>query len=483
LAAQRTSSPLILSRRRGSGEAAVLEKFPSFVAAMKRRRFKPVLQPALELQAAALGIPSGKQTKRAGEIDIYGDSFIAAAEVFVKDGMATICIVRRALRPDISGPDYNVAPGDEVNFHLYACAPSADPAQLSVLADQLHKSLGVETIPVWMSNSRFDALVEEGMEPSEEASPETIRAAEELADPASRSLAIALKTSGGLLLSDVPKQLPSSADPEAVKESLNSVGLTETETVVICRRTSRQVARAPSADALARLAAEGLRCACGAPVMDERTEDALTTSDRGQELLDGSRWMSVLLVEELEKLGVKRSHIAIEQTIGGDELDCVAVIGGALVLFELKDKEFNLGNAYSFGAKISLIRPDLPVIITSEHVGGDAKDHFSRIQAPPATRSPSRLARARASGSEPSPLQYIEGLENLAGRLAEIRSVIDTSTVLSFLSEVLPLGALSPPDVLRQLQSTEGSAAEPASSRRGRPRTRSNSPARRARTK
>lgn len=40
--------------------------------------------------------------------------------------------------------------------------------------------------------------------------------------------------------------------------------------------------------------------------------------------------MSVLLVEELVRLGVRRSHIAIEQNVGGDELDCVAVVGGEL---------------------------------------------------------------------------------------------------------------------------------------------------------
>ena len=43
----------------------------------------------------------------------------------------------------------------------------------------------------------------------------------------------------------------------------------------------------------------------------------------------------------------------------------------------LKDREFNLGGAYSFGAKIGIIGPAYPVIISREKIGGDAKEHLS----------------------------------------------------------------------------------------------------------
>jgi hypothetical protein len=46
----------------------------------------------------------------------------------------------------------------------------------------------------------------------------------------------------------------------------------------------------------------------------------------------------------------------------------------------LKDREFNLGGAYSFGAKIGIIGPAHPVIISREKIGGDAKEHLS-VQA------------------------------------------------------------------------------------------------------
>jgi hypothetical protein len=124
----------------------------------------------------------------------------------------------------------------------------------------------------------------------------------------------------------------------------------------------------------------GVRCACGRPLVDEQTEEALTITELGRGLLDKSRWLTLLLVDELAAVGVARESILIEQQIAGDEIDCLANISGDLALFELKDKEFNLGSAYSFGAKIGIIRPKHPVVISTEHVGNDAKEHYVRAR-------------------------------------------------------------------------------------------------------
>ena len=63
-------------------------------------------------------------------------------------------------------------------------------------------------------------------------------------------------------------------------------------------------------------------------------EKALTVTDLGRELLDGSRWFSLLLVEELTELGIPLDRILIEQQVGSDEMDCFADVLGELVLFE-----------------------------------------------------------------------------------------------------------------------------------------------------
>ena len=75
--------------------------------------------------------------------------------------------------------------------------------------------------------------------------------------------------------------------------------------------------------------------------------------------------MSVLLIQAIHSLGINYEAMLIEQKSGGDEMDCFADISGELCLFELKDKEFSLGNAYSFGAKVGIHKPAHAIIVTN----------------------------------------------------------------------------------------------------------------------
>jgi len=86
-------------------------------------------------------------------------------------------------------------------------------------------------------------------------------------------------------------------------------------------------------------------------------------------LLDKSRWLSILVYNELIQSGIDPDRVLIEAALGGDEVDCVADISGEVALFELKDKEFNLREAYSFGAKVGIIKPRHAVVVTSSHIG------------------------------------------------------------------------------------------------------------------
>ena len=81
-------------------------------------------------------------------------------------------------------------------------------------------------------------------------------------------------------------------------------------------------------------------------------------------------WLTLCLLVELQRIGVPLNDTLIEQQVGGDEVDCLAVVSGELVFFELKDKDFNLGNAYSFGAKMGILRPDHAVILSTQKIGG-----------------------------------------------------------------------------------------------------------------
>ena len=144
-----------------------------------------------------------------------------------------------------------------------------------------------------------------------------------------------------------------------------------------------------------------------------------------------------MLKQRLIELGVLSSDILLECQMGGDEIDCIANISGELVMFELKDKEFNLGNAYSFGAKISLINPRHAVVITTAYVGNDVKDHFRRARS-------SGRRRAFELGSDNAvKISYIEGVENFHQGIGELVSKIYQRDAETILGNALPFATPS----------------------------------------
>ena len=191
---------------------------------------------------------------------------------------------------------------------------------------------------------------------------------------------------------------------------------------------------------------QGVKCACGRPIAKESIEEALSITDLGRNLLDGSRWLTLLLLIELQHVGVSLDNILIEQQMGGDEIDCLAVISGKFVFFELKDKDFSLGNAYSFGAKIGILRPDHAVIFSTQKVGGDTREHFERA----------RVARGRRSdfpmASDDTQIHYIEGLSNLRIGVESLATSIYKEDATRFVQRVLSLAALQAERVLLTLE-------------------------------
>jgi hypothetical protein len=194
------------------------------------------------------------------------------------------------------------------------------------------------------------------------------------------------------------------------------------------------------------MASNGLKCACGRSVLEERIDEALTLTEHGRRMLNGSYWMTVLVVVELLDLGIGLDQMLVEQVSGGDEMDFFVDVSGDLVLMELKDKEFNLGNAYSFGSKTGIFQPDYPVIVTSSYVGNDAKDHFA--QAASARQAASRFEPENASAD----IEYIEGLGNLRPRLEELVGQVFEQDVTTVLSRILPYAAASGPSLVAGLK-------------------------------
>lgn len=176
--------------------------------------------------------------------------------------------------------------------------------------------------------NRSISKLKNGRDSPTSISPEELKYAFVLADKPTRRLAIAIKASGGLLVRDLAKQVPGEDRQhiDQMRRNLLETGIVESEIVVVCRKTQAQIARVPSQQDLQNLAGSVLRCSCGRPIVEEKAEEALTITPLGRELLDKSRWLTNLVLVELERVGVPLDRMLIEIQEGGDELDLIAEV-------------------------------------------------------------------------------------------------------------------------------------------------------------
>lgn len=305
-----------------------------------------------------------------------------------------------------------------------------------------------------LKSDRTRSLQAEGLTPVGEIDGGLISASHVLENASFRAAAITIKSSRGILARDLEKNLAGiyTGDHGRLKNALLESEVITSETVLICRSSGDLVNRIASPEAVGNLAGLGIKCSCGTPLEEEEIHESITVTPRGHELLDKNQWMTLVLIDELKRIGVSESDIYVEQQFGGDEIDCIAVISGDTVLFELKDKEFSLGHAYSFNAKVGIFRPDLSVIVTTGQVGNDAKDHFLRAKR--AVTAGRRSGPRRDDAEEPI---LIEGISNLRGQLEEIGTKLVGRDARRQLRDLLLGAALSPAAVVEAMA---GPAAE-----------------------
>src|SRR5260370_39595494 len=94
--------------------------------------------------------------------------------------------------------------------------------------------------------------------------------------------------------------------------------------------------------------------ACRGPVNEERVDHVIMPTDRATALNDKGRWMTTLATAILPKLGISREQVIIDASPAGT--DIVLDLSGDLVLVVLKDREFNLADAYAFNANVSRVK-------------------------------------------------------------------------------------------------------------------------------
>jgi hypothetical protein len=346
-------------------------------------------------------------------------------------------------------------------LQLYGVGSHEIAQLLHGLARSLSERYDIDLRPNRYESARFEQLLQTGSRATSAPSAEQLNAARLLADPAVRSVARSIAASGsGLLTSDVSKQLDaaSQARAEKITASLESLGLASAELVVTCTRSESQILRVPSRGALEMMAEAGARCACGRPLLDERLEEADMLTERGRGLLTASRWMVLLLVSTLHALGIDYDVMVVEQQPASEEIDCFVDISGELCLFELKDGEFSLDNAYALGAKLGRHKPEHTMVITTSSVDSDAREHLRRPQ-PPHENNP--------AAERTSAIACVEGIDGIVVDLGSLIESIYVSHSVDLLRQCLPFVTLDAASLVGALRAPED-AVDPAAPSRSR---------------
>ena len=238
-----------------------------------------------------------------------------------------------------------------------------------------------------------------GTEPN--YSPEDIKAAAVLAETDIRRFMLRLaqvgkmtsKDAGGLAKSDI-------------LQHLLSLDLIAEEYLLTCKQDQHTICIVPSKAHLTKDPMASLRCSvCGRSFPDENLQVIYSLTERGKKLLEGSLWMSIWVTELLNNAGVKKECIKWGLEASGEELDIMIEDFDSRLFFELKDREFGLGDAYPFVYRITRYGGRVGIVATMDKVSTDAKKFF----------------REETHRREyPIEIQYLEGSEDIQKSIPKI---------------------------------------------------------------
>ena len=124
--------------------------------------------------------------------------------------------------------------------------------------------------------------------------------------------------------------------------------------MVLCRQDSHTICAIQDRVEIDTGGASRFLCTiCGRAFKDELVQEIHAPTDFGKRLLSGSRWMTIWVTELLIGSGIARDHIAWNAVAAEDELDIMTDALGPRAFFELKDRDFGLGDAYPFAYRVT----------------------------------------------------------------------------------------------------------------------------------
>jgi hypothetical protein len=203
-----------------------------------------------------------------------------------------------------------------------------------------------------------------------EYSEDELRAARLLVGIEARNLILQLAQIGKVRAADAKL-------PPALIEQLQNEHLLSKEYLVVCRKDSHTLCQVASVEDLNEVSGGKLVCAtCGRKFSDELFHEIFAGTETGKQLVTSSRWMTIWLTDLLVLAGIARGAILWGATAGEDEIDIMTDALGLRIFFELKDREFGLGDAYSFAYRLDRYDGSLGVVVSTDRIAGEAEKFF-----------------------------------------------------------------------------------------------------------
>jgi hypothetical protein len=165
--------------------------------------------------------------------------------------------------------------------------------------------------------------------------------------------------------------------PPKLVDELLAEQLLRKEYLVLCRKDSRTLCQVENLADLGTVSGGKLTCAtCGRKFSEEIVLEIYAGTDAGKRLMTSSRWMTVWLTDLLIQAGVARETIEWSATAGEDEIDIMTDALGLRLFFELKDREFGLGDAYPFAYRVDRYGGSLGVVVSTDKIAEEAEKFF-----------------------------------------------------------------------------------------------------------
>lgn len=178
-----------------------------------------------------------------------------------------------------------------------------------------------------------------------------------LQNESERALLRELRKKGSILERDLHELVPSGTELGSVNQILDYFSgeehpLVERNLAIVCIETGNLIFSAPQKADLEE--AKNWECPkCGRSVADEEIMARYDSTKRLESLIDGNKWMPMLIREAFVKAGVPRDDVLIEVKYDEDETDVLVFYRMRIFVIEAKNRPANLGDVYKLSSKAS----------------------------------------------------------------------------------------------------------------------------------